>query len=331
MTQETTMTTDTLTVTEAPKPETALEAGALLDAKTICLVLNIGRFGNKRKASLAPVKVDDDKQVDADRKKLLKLTKQLIESPELVAISQFDSALTAKIRRLAFKSYLKGGVHRIPIVQVPEAEAILDAAIPERLLLVDRAVAVYQTRVDETLARLGDGLGNPLDYPSAERFRAKFYLEYSYLSFETPGRLKAVSAEIFKKEVDKQRVKLASVAGECQQAMRAGLLQLIDHLADRLSPSADGKKKRLHETTIGHLNDFLSTFELRNVTDDTDLGAIVEQARNVMKGLDKKVLKSDELIRQKVVAQLTTVKAALDPLVIDKPIREITFGDDDEG
>jgi hypothetical protein len=320
MKETTTMTaTMTDTMMEPPVVDTKTP-GELISAKTICLMLKIGRFGNSKKASLGPVTVNADK-------KLLRLSKQLLESPELVAIEKFDTALKAQVRKLSYTSYFKGGVHLIPILQVPDADAILTGAMPKRQVLVDHAVAMYQTRVAETLESLGD-MGNPMDYPSAERFRQKFYLEYSYVTFDTPSRLKAISAEIFQHEKEKAQAKLESVAGECQQAMRAGLLNLLEHLEDRLTPGADGKPKRLHDTTIGHLNDFLATFELRNVTDDTELGAIVEQARNVMKGLDRKVLKSDDLIRIKVVEQLNTVKAALDPLVIDKATRQIDLDDE---
>jgi hypothetical protein len=311
------MTEMTINATETA---TKTAAADLVAAKTLCLVLKIGRFGNTKKASLAPVTVDADK-------KLLKLSKQLLDSPELEAIEKFDTALKARVRKFAYTSYFKGGVHLIPITQVPDVDEILKDAIPQRLDLVDRAVAMYQTRIGETLERL-DTMGSVADYPSAERFRARFYLEHSYVTFETPSRLKAISAEIFKHETEKARAKLESVAGECQQAMRAGLVQLIDHLAERLTPDAEGKPKRLHETTVGHLNDFLATFELRNVTDDAELGAIVEQARSVMKGVDRKVLKSDDLIRQKVAEQLATVKAALDPLVEDKATRQIDLDDE---
>lgn len=310
-----------MTTTTVDAPVQTTSPGDLVAAKTICLVLKIGRFGNTKKASLAPVTVDADKS-------LLKLSKQLLDSPELEAIEKFDTSLKARVRKLAYTSYFKGGVHLIPIAQVPEADDILKDAMPMRNALVDNAVAMYQTRINETLDRL-DTMGSVTDYPTAERFRARFYLEYSYVTFDTPSRLKAISAEIFKQEKEKARAKLESVAGECQQAMRAGLVQLIEHLAERLTPGEDGKPKRLHDTTIGHLNDFLSTFELRNVTDDSELGAIVEQARAVMKGLDRKVLKSDDLIRVKVLEQLSGVKAALDPLVIDKATRQITFEDDE--
>lgn len=318
------MTAAEMTATATATPT----AGELVSAKTVCLILKIGRFGNSRKASLAGAKFSNEDPSQEPDKTLLSLRKTLLDSPELVAIQKHDSALTSRIRQIAFTSYFKGGVHLIPLTQIGEVESILTSAIPVRKALVDAAVVAYPTRIAETCDRLGV-TANTADYPSEDRFRSTFYLEYSYVTFETPSRLKAISADIFKAEAEKARAKLESVAVECQQAMRAGLLQLVDHLADRLSPDNDGKPKRLHETAIAHLNDFLSTFELRDVTDDEQLGSIVEQARQVMAGLDRKVLKSDELIRQKVVEGLTEIKIALDPLVLDKETRAITFEDEE--
>lgn len=321
----------------------ATTAGELVAAKTICLVLKIGRFGNHKRAPLTgavlagdsrethedgsmTVTVDDPTQ-EPD-KALLRLTKTLLDSPELVAISKHDSGLAGKIRGMAFSSLFKGGVYLIPIAMVESIESILQNATIVRQALVDKAVHTYQTRVDETQARLGVA-GNAADYPSAERFRASFYMEYSYVTFDTPSRLKAISAALFKNEAEKARKRLESVAEECQQVMRAGLMDLVDHLADRLTPGADGKAKRLSNSTIGNLNDFLATFELRDVTDDSQLGDIVVKARAVMAGLDHKALKSDDLIRLKVVQELAGLKAALDPLVVDKATRIITFEEDE--
>lgn len=298
-----------------------VSAGELVAAKTICLVLKTGKFGNIKKASMAPVTIDADKA-------LLHMSKQLLDSPELTALKHHDSALAVRIRSMAFSSLFKGGVYMLPIALVTTTEEILTDALAKRAILVDAAVAAYQTRIGETSERLGVTF-NPNDYPSVERFRASFYLEYSYVTFETPSRLKAISAALFAAESEKARVRLESVAEECQQAMRAGLMDLVDHLAERLSPGEDGKAKRLSHSTIENLNDFLSTFELRNVTDDAQLGDIVIKARAVMQGLDHKTLKSDELIRQKIVSELSAVKAALDPLVVEKGTRAITFEDDE--
>jgi hypothetical protein len=251
--------TATATMTTTP--------GELVSAKTICLALKIGRFGNTKKAALTGAILapgDPDQEPD---KALLRLSKTLIVSPELVAIQKHDTALGHAIRSVAFSSMFKGGVYLVPIAMVSDIETMLQNAKVRREALVDAAVAAYPMRIAETSERLGV-TANAGDYPSAERFRASFYLDYSYITFDTPSRLKAISQQLFQNEVAKQQARLESVAGECQNAMRAGLLSLVDHLAVRLQPDVDGKPKRLSNSTIDHLNDFLKTFELRNDTDE---------------------------------------------------------------
>lgn len=300
--------------------------GQLVAAKTICLVLKMGTFGNAKKGSLAGAVLSQDDPSQEPDKSLLRLSKTLLDSPELNAIQKHDRELAAKIRAMAFSSLFKGGVYLLPIGMVTETNDLLTKAVARRAVLVDLAVEAYPIRVSETIARLGVA-ARESDYPSAERYRQTFTLEYSYVTFDTPTRLKAISAVLFQQEAEKARVKLESVAQECEQTMRAGLLQLVDHLTDRLTPGDDGKAKRLSHSTITHLGDFLATFELRNVTDDAELGAIVEKARAVMQGIDHKVLKSDDLIRTKVLADLTAVSDALNPLVIEKGTRSIELED----
>lgn len=309
------------TMTETVTP------GQLVAAKTICLVLKMGSFGNTKQASLGGAVLSQEDPSKEPDKTLLRLTKTLLDSPELEAIRKHDRDLAAKIRAMSFSSLFKGGVYLLPIGMVTTAEEILKVAEEARQQLVEAAVEAYPTRMEETIKRLAI-TASPMDYPSQDRFRATFYIEYSYVTFETPSRLKAISAALFQAETEKARVKLESVAHECEQTMRAGLLQMVEHLRERLTPNDDGKPKRLHDSTIGHLSEFLANFELRNVTDDTQLGVLVEKARAVMQGVDHKLLKNDELVRQKVLTELTLVKDALNPLVVDKGTRSITLDDE---
>lgn len=296
------------------------EQGALVSAKTICLVLKVGRFGNHRLASMADVSVDADKT-------LLRMTKTLLDSPELAAIQKHDNALSARVRGLAFKALFKGGVYLLPLTLVPTIEQILHEAYGQRKVLVDRACDKYAQRTAETSARLGVTYDVD-DYPSVDRFRAAFYLEHSYVTFDTPGKLKAISAELFEAEKAKAAAKLEAVADECKLAMRAGLLQLVQHLAERLTPDEEGKQKRLHQSTIQNFNEFLALFEMRDVTGDTDLANLVAQAREVMTGVDRDVLKTDELVRQKVQTTMAALVTQVEPLVLEMGTRQIDLEDE---
>lgn len=293
----------------------------MVAAKTICLALTRGRFGNKRRASMSNVTVDADKS-------LLSLSKILLDSPELQDIQKLDSSVQSYLRTVAFKSMFKGGVYLIPVSMVQTIIEALEAFAVRREALVDVAVSMYPTRIAETKARLAI-VGSFADYPSTEKFRSTFTFEWRLVTFDTPTRLKAISAELFKVEQEKAAVKMAAVADECRDAMRAGLATMIDRLVERLTPDADGKKKTFTQTAVTNINEFLDTFELRNVTDDAELASVVAKARAVMSGVDVKTLRTDDQIRAGVLSKFTDLASSLQPMTIERGSRAIEFDDEE--
>lgn len=301
--------------------------GELVNAKTICLVLSLSSFGNRKQASLADAILSQDEPEKEPDKTLLTLTKKLLDSPKIEAIAKHDRSVQTKIRKVAYKSLLKSGVHLIALAETPKVEAILKEAYATRKALVKVAKAAYPQIVAETVARLGVQ-GSGLDYPTPEEFAASYRMSHSYTTFETPSRLKSISAEIYQQEVEKSKQQVQSLVDEIKQGMRAGMLKFVTHLSERLKPTEDGKAKRLHKSALGHLNDFLASFEVRNATDDNELGALVEKARKLMTGVDKDVLKDDSLVRTKVISELDEIAKSLEPMITAKT-REIVFDDDE--
>lgn len=296
--------------------------GELVTAKTICVHVVKGKFGNKRRASTADVTVDADKR-------LLSLTKTMLDSPELVAIQRLDYEVRDWLASLCLKSMFKGGVSLLPIGLVQEVHEGLQKFAERRALLVDAAVEAYPQRVTETSTRLGV-LHNPLDYPDAHQFRAAFKFEWQFITFDTPTRLKAINVAIFQAEQEKAQAKLRVVAEQCEQAMRAGMLDLVDKMVERLSPDTDGKPKRFHASLVENMNDWLRTFEMRNITDDAQLDQIVKRARMVLDGVDAKVLRENDAMRDAIAGQFQQIKDAMAAMVVERGTRAISFEDETE-
>lgn len=293
---------------------------ATLVAKTICLSVRGGVFGNSRKGTLAAVETDADKQ-------LLRLSKTLLVSTELDAVNKFDNETGGLIRKVAYPSMFKGGIHLVSVAQVEMLENMLRERATQRETLVTIAVNAYETRRDETITRLKSQY-SAADYPGRAEYASKFYFEWTWVSFDTPTRLKAISAAFFEQEREKWQAQLQSVADECRQAMRAGLQELVEHMVDRLTPNADGKPKKFKSSLVTNMQEFLNTFELRDVTDDAELAEVVKRARAVMQGVDADVLRGDALVRQSMVGKLSELKAAIDPMVIEVADRAISFDDE---
>jgi hypothetical protein len=316
------MTIEDAAMTE-PEPIDGIEIlpapAANIAAKTICLSIQKRSFGNSRKASMSVVTVEADKA-------LLRLTKTLLDSPELVAIGKHDSKVANAIEKVSFPSNFKAGVYLVSVTRVTETNENLKTWQAEREVLVNRACEMYAQRCEETAARLNVVAASG-DYPSVEVFRSKFGFEWNWVAFETPTKLKAINADIFEQEKQKAVIQLTMVADNVQQAIRKQLSDMFDHLADRLTPGADGKPKRLMKSATGNIQEWLKSFE--DITGDADFAPIIAKARSVMEGVDPQTLK-DDLVRTKVLNEISELAAALDPLVVDKADRAISFTDGDE-
>jgi len=289
---------------------------------TICIIVRKGRFGTKKKASTATVKVESDKA-------LLALSKTILSSPELKKVQQLDSEMTTVLKSLCLKSMFRGGVYLIGLGLVEEANSRLEDFAARRAILVDAAVATYDECVEQTGKRL-DELHDPADYPSKERFKQRFYLEWQFVTWDTPTRLKSIKPALFEMERQKAAAKLSAVADDCRAAMRSQLKDLVSHVVDRLTPTADGKKKRLSKSTVKNFNEFFRTFQMKNVTDDVELATVVAQARAAMAGSDIDDLRKDDAVRAAFQQQFEQLKADLAPMVADRGDREIELDDEEE-
>ena len=313
------MTTETTTPT-APTPIVVTADGNAVTDKTICIAVKRGKFGTRRKANKAEMTIDAEKA-------LLGLSKNILDSDELKAVISLDLEVTKFLAERCLKSMFKGGVFLLPLALVEEVDEGMKAFAARRAVLVDAAVKAYPARIADTVARLGV-LGNELEYPSAEKFAQAFYLEWQYVTFSTPSRLKAINPAIFEAERLKAQEKLAQVAEQCQQAMRAGLAKLVSTMVDRLKPSEDGKRKHFHKSLIDNFNEFLRTFEMRNITDDAELAGLVVKARAIVSGCDPELIRSDVASREVLAQRFAEIETALVPMVGQ---RAINFEDECEG
>lgn len=304
----------------ADPPATAADLGGRLMDRTLCLALSVSRFGTRRKANMAAVTVEADKA-------LLGLSKKLMASPHLVRINGVVAQTRQYLKETALPSFFKTGVFLVPMEMVTTIEAKLVAFRAEFETHVAAFLADYPGLIDQMAEPLGV-LYNPTDYPSVGTVAGSFGFEWRYVSYSVPGRLQAISAVMFEQEAAKAQAKLAMAASEVQDALRVGLKDLVDGLVEKLQPTEDGKKRRLHATSVEKLQTFLSTFDLRNVTDDAELTALVARARAVMAGKDVAQLREDESLRSTVLAAFETLQADIEPLVVGRGAR--TFDLDEE-
>ena len=313
----------TLEVTSTPEvPQKAIDLmmdASNLVAKTVFLKTRFGAIGNSRKVSGSDVL-----ETDADLA-LLKVSKQLLDSPELEAIKKADGKMRAWLYNTCLPYDM--GIQLLPIGLIETAQAKMTEYRTERATLVDAFIASYDAQRQNAAKHLGT-LYNEADYPSVDAIKAKFVFEWQYVSFGVPGHLKSISAALFEAEKEKQAQQMQAATEEITAIMRQSLYDMVEHLQARLTPGDDGRPRILRESAVANLQEFLTTFELRNVTNDKELAAQVAKARALLSGTNATAIRNSDILKAKILSGMDSIKDSLSAMVVEKPGR--LFRDEDE-
>lgn len=281
------------------------DPGVDLARKTVCIKVRLSTMGNTRKVSTSQIEADADKD-------LLRVSKHLIDSAELKAISRFDG----EIRRYLYNMCLpfEIGIHLLPIAALEAVEARLRQFAADRAELVKSFLAAYPSVCQDAARRLR-GLYNPADYPPVEEAASEFGFSWQYVSFGVPDQLKGISREVWEQEREKAAQRMAEASAEIQQVLRESMVELVTHMAERLKDGVDGKPLRFKQSTVGNLVEFLENFSFRNVTDDQELQELVGQARDLLRGVHADDLRAAGDTRARVQQGIASIATALDRLV----------------
>jgi hypothetical protein len=129
-----------------------------LAKQTVFIKLHLGLLGNSRKVSSSQVAVDADKA-------LIRVSKTLLDSPELQAIRTLDG----DIRHFLYDMCLpfEVGIHLLPLGLVGTVDERLQEFKDKRGELVESFLSAYPRLCQEAAGRLRT-LYNPADYPPVD-------------------------------------------------------------------------------------------------------------------------------------------------------------------
>ena len=141
----------------------------------------------------------------------------------------------------------------------------------------------YDAIKNEARRRLGS-LFNASDYPTT--LDGMFNLEVSYPPIEPPHYLLALNPGVFEAVQARVRERFESAVELAEQAFATELQRLVTHLAERLTGLQDGQPKVFRDTAITNFTEFFDRFRRLNVRSNPELDALVDQAREVITGIE---------------------------------------------
>jgi hypothetical protein len=107
------------------------------------------------------------------------------------------------------------------------------------------------------------------------------------------------------------------------QPRRSRVRSSGSHLTERLSGTEDGKPKVFRDSAVENLGEFFQRFRTLNVRSSAELDQLVDEAQQIVRGIQPQTLRDNGVLRQQLAAQLSGVQSVLDGLLVDRPRRNI--------
>lgn len=274
-------------------------------------------WGNRRKADISTV------QTDAEKGRM-RLSKELIQAEEYSNIKSYLGDLQRWVYMRTVPSFFRKGFQLASLKAVPEIEARMKQAKVDLASLVEELIKVYPAKIDEAKVALNSQF-NDADYPSADELREQFSVGWNYVSFSTP---EALPPELRQAEADKLQAQMQDAGQQITAALRIAFSELIKHAVDRLQPNEDGRKKVFRDSLLEKVQEFLDTFQNRNLLGDKELENLVNKAQEVIIGISPDDLRKNDDVRSTTLAEFKKIEDTLNEFVEVQKSRVFDFAED---
>lgn len=250
-------------------------------------------------------------------KSLLRHQKQLIDSPELDEIRSQDGYLT---RHLASRSCTYNKATRF----LPKSEAakMYRACVAYQTIrrpqLVAEFMKQYRKLEDVNFAPLAEALGDRFDrsdYPDSKTVEAGFYFEFNLRPVGDIS-LSGLPDFIIEQEIAKDKERREAAVIEWKDTLRAAGMEVVNVLFEALKPQADGKKRKLYDSNVENLKEFLNTFSLRDLAGDTEYQSkVVEPLQKLLKGVNMEQIRHNDGLKNHIAEQIAEIRKTASVLV----------------
>lgn len=310
----------------------ATELGEKVARETVVLELHIGSPGfskpinpeafvkGARDANPDVQEIVDqivtDTRPDADPK-LLHVSQDILDRTELKEINKLHARFNEwlRLRCIPCPIGLGRGFFLLRLNAVEEVNNAIETFKAQRAVLIDRFGEKYAQLKQDALEQRGQ-FYNEADYPEWSELRKRWKVESNYLSFNVPAALERVNRELFEAESQKVKLQLADAAEEARTALRESFAGLVTHFSDQLGVDDEGKRKKFHPASLERLKAFIDAFDMKSLTEDNELRGLLDQAKDIISGVDPAELRKDYTVRETLQVAFDNVNTKASELVV---------------
>jgi hypothetical protein len=180
--------------------------------------------------------------------------------------------------------------------------------------------AVFEQVKSDARRRLGR-LYNPSDYPP--EVRGLFAVDWDFPSVEPPAYLLRIAPDVYEQERQRASAHFEEAVRLAEQAFIEEFRKLLSHLTERLADDEDGERRVFRDSCVSNLRQFFERFRHLNVSSNSDLDALVEEAQRLVQGVTPQRLRDDTALRSHVAMEMNRVQTQVAGLITEVPRRRL--------
>jgi hypothetical protein len=285
------------------------DTAATLQDRAVYLVLEWGLLGSWKTMKVEDANVETDAESQS-----VGVRKRTVNKEALKEFRQLMNRVRAVLVQYTLPSLFRPGVHAVPLCNVEEVNNALKQALRDLEDVKENIRADWNATVEDARKRLGS-LYREADYGNADETVSKISFSYRYVPIATtPDLLKQVAADIYSDDVERAKVETTRELESFRAGLRAALLEILINMQKTLT-KPDGETRFFGRRFFKRLDNFLTAFDSKNLSDDDDLKLLVAKLRKVSQGTDIDLLKDDGLTQDKLNKKLSAIKKAVASMV----------------
>jgi hypothetical protein len=249
-------------------------------------------------------------------------TKYLVEKSFLRPIEQERNAARGYLRAHSLPFPISG-ICFVPRNFVPQIEERLQGYRDNFMRQVEVFADQYENAKLNARLRL-NGLFDESDYP--EQLQSFFSFQWQFFVMDAPSRMSILDPAIYQREQERFAEKMNEFRENAVIVLRERFIEMVNRMVDRLS----GEKKIFRNSTIANIQDFLTSFDQLNISNDQDLEREVARCREILAGVDPNSLRSDDNYKDHIARKMSEVQQQLGSMMTERPRRLVWLDPEEE-
>jgi hypothetical protein len=317
------MTTMAIEPTTAGVQSEDKDFGKKLRNETAACRLAISQFGTTRK--LTTEQRDQAAEVFNATPDKLKAAKKLLDTKaeEYKAVTEVIGAARA-LWKSCTHPFPEPGIRLIRRAKIEEFASQMEGL----KMQLNSAVAALDAKYEALVAQAQTDLGRLFhsgDYP--ESIQGEFGIDWDFPSIAAPNYLQQVSPALYEAQCKRIEHQFDDAVTMFEQVSTEQLHKMVAHLCEALTGVEDdgkrqGKRKIFKDSAVQNIQEFFGRFRNLNVRSNSELNTLVDQAEQLLQGVDPKELRKSDWLRDSLATRMQEVQTALDGMLVEKPGRK---------